>query len=86
MAKNYQDMDERVKKLETGIKSKANEADLEELRRELLSDMEDKVTQDTFTNLEQNIREDTEKKVKKAMEELPDDIPRSEDIKRMIQE
>ena len=86
MAKNYQDMDKRVKKLETGIKSKANEADLEELRRELLSDMEDKVTQDTFTNLEQNIREDTEKKVKKAMEELPDDIPRSEDIKRMIQE
>ena len=86
MAKNYQDMDKRVKKLETQIKSKANESDLEELRRELLSDMEDKVTQDTLTNLEQNIREDTENKVKKAMEELPDDIPRSEDIKRMIQE
>ena len=88
MAKNYQDKEKRVKKLETQIKSKANEADLEELRRELLSDIEDKVTQDTLTNLEQNIREDTEKfkKVKKAMEELSDDIPRSEEIKRMIQE
>ena len=48
--------------------------------------MEDKVTQDTLTNLEQNIREETEKKVKKAMEELPDNIPRTEDAKRMIQE
>ena len=53
MAKNYQDMDKRVKKLETQIKSKANEADLEELWRELHSDMEAKVTQDTLTNLEQ---------------------------------
>ena len=37
MAKNYQNMDKRVKKLETQIKSKANELDLEELRRELHS-------------------------------------------------
>ena len=44
------------------------------------------MTQDTLTDLVQNIRDETERKVEKAIEELPNDIPRTEDVKCMIPE
>ena len=40
MAVNFKDMEKRVKKLETQVKSKANEADLEALHVKMHSELE----------------------------------------------
>ena len=85
IAKSYQEMDRRVKKLETQMKSKANEADLEQLRRELHTSTEDKVTQETLTDMQQNLRDETQDAVKQAIQELADTVPNTESVRKLIQ-
>ena len=85
IAKSYKEMDRRVKKLETQIKSKANEADLEQLWRELHTNREGKVTQETLTDMHQNLRDETQEAVKQAIQELADTVPNTESVRKLIQ-
>ena len=53
MAASFKDMEKKVKKLETQVKSKANEADLEALRIEMHSELEEKASLEALEELEQ---------------------------------
>ena len=53
MAASFKDMEKRVKKLETQVKSKANEADLAALRTELHSELEEKASAEELLELQQ---------------------------------
>ena len=54
MAANFKDMEKRVKKLETQVKSKVNETDLEVLRVEMHSELEENATTKALHELEQS--------------------------------
>ena len=53
MAASFKDMEKRVKKLETQVKSKANEADLAALRTELHGELEEKASAEELHELQQ---------------------------------
>ena len=86
MAPNYQEMEKRVRMLETQIKAKANEADLSDLKRELKADMSDLVTTEDLENLQQEVNTTTKKEINSAIQELEGRIPRGEDMKKMVLE
>ena len=86
MAQNYQEMEKRVRKLETQIRAKANEADLSELRRELKADMSDLVTTEDLENLQQEVNATAKKEINSAIQELEEKIPSEEDMKKMVLE
>ena len=86
MAQNYQEMEKRVRKLETQIRAKANEADLSELRREMKADMSDLVTTEDLENLQQEVNATAKKEINSAIQELEEKIPSKEDMKKMVLE
>ena len=86
VAQNYQEMEKRVRKLETQIRAKANEADLSELKRELKADMSDLVTTEDLENLQQEVNATTKKEINSAIQELEGKIPSEADMKKMVLE
>ena len=101
IAQKYADIDKRVKKLETQVKHKANTADLEDLRKTVLEDLDDKVTVDEMKDMQAMINESTKKviteshsamakkhetDIKSAITELEKKIPSEDRIKQMILE
>ena len=61
IAQKYADIDKRVKKLETQVKHKAITADLEDLRKTVLEDLDGKVTVDEMKDMQAMINESTKK-------------------------
>ena len=86
MAQSYQEIEKRVRKLETQSKAKANEADLSELKRELKADMSDLVTTEDLENLQQEVNVTTKKEINSAIQGLEGKIPSEEDMKKMVLE
>ena len=67
MAASFKDMEKKVKKLETQVKSKANEADLEALRVEMHSELEEKASLEALEELEQT--RPTEETIRRMIKE-----------------
>ena len=67
MAASFKDMEKMVKKLETQVKSKANEADLEALHVEMHSELEEKASLEALEELEQT--RPTEETIRRMIKE-----------------
>ena len=83
MAKDYQDIEKRVKKQKTQIKAKANEADLSEIKRKMKAELADLATSDCLGNLQQKVITTT-KEIKSATQELEGKIPGENDIRKLL--
>ena len=95
MAQKCQEMDKRMRKLETQIKLKANEADLEDLRNTFQQDLQDKAstedlqsmkesTAKSMEDLRSSLSEETRGAIATATAEITKNIPTQDDIKNII--
>lgn len=82
----YQDMDKRMKRFESQLVTKASEADLKDIKEDLQTQIDDKLSKTTFRDIEATLRQATESALRLAMDQIDKHIPSEDRIREIAQE